>query len=230
MKVTALVPAAGHGARVGANQNKILLPLCGVPVIVWTLRALEQSPSVENIVVIARSQDMTEMASLLQQHPLLKPVEWASGGPQRQDSVYNGLHQAKRLNEIAIVHDAARPLATPELVERVCRAAMDVGGATAAVAVTDTLTRSDENLHAVKTIPRENLWRIQTPQAFLTSSLLSAHNRARDQGFRTTDDATIVQHYGGMVRIVPGEAWNIKVTEPSDFQLAEALLRPANRR
>lgn len=229
MKATALVAAAGRGTRVGANQNKVLLHLLDVPVIVWTLRALEQAPVIQNVVLITRLEEADEFVNLVKQHDLTKVSDFVPGGDERQGSVCNGLTQAKQLNDLVVIHDAARPLASPLLFTLVCTAAAEHGAALAAIPVTDTLTRADDELRALETVPRESLWRVQTPQAFQRDVIVTAHRRARSENFCATDDATLVRRYGGEVRIVPGEAWNLKITEREDFQLAEALLNFKSR-
>jgi len=221
---TALVAAAGLGTRVSGNVSKVLLPLRNAPVLVWTLRALEASPVIANVVLITRLETADECAQLVRAHGLTKVTDFVPGGPARQDSVFNGLTQAKALNDLVVIHDAARPLASPDLFARVCAAAEEHGAALAAIPVVDTLNRADAELRVIATVPRDQLWRVQTPQAFRREVILDAHRRARREGFTATDDASLVRHYGGAVRIVPGEPWNLKLTHDGDFHLAEALL------
>lgn len=223
-KATALVAAAGRGTRVGAEQNKVLLPLFDVPVIVWTLQALEQASVISNVVLIIRPEETDAFVALVKQHNLGKVADFVTGGDERQDSVFNGLTQAKQLNDLVVIHDAARPLASATLFSSVCAAASEHGAAMAAIAVTDTLARSDEDFRALANVSRENLWRVQTPQAFQRDVIVAAHRRARSEKYYATDDATLVRRYGGEVRIVPGEAWNLKITEREDFEVAQALM------
>jgi 2-C-methyl-D-erythritol 4-phosphate cytidylyltransferase len=146
---------------------------------------------------------------------------FVEGGPSRRTSVYEGLAAVE--NSAVLVHDAVRPVVTLDLVARVLSALTDVDGAIAAVRVEETIKRVD-GTEVVTTVDRSGLWRAQTPQVFRTSVLKEAHRRAVDERVEGTDDAQLVERCGGRVRIVAGDSTNIKVTWPSDFALAEALL------
>jgi 2-C-methyl-D-erythritol 4-phosphate cytidylyltransferase len=143
------------------------------------------------------------------------------GGPSRRASVFEGL--AAVTSPTVLVHDAVRPVVTVDLVARVLSALTDADGAIAAVRVDETIKRV-EGTEIAATVDRSGLWRAQTPQVFLTSVLKEAHKRAADERVEGTDDAQLVERCGGRVRIVDGDSTNIKVTWPSDFALAEALL------
>jgi 2-C-methyl-D-erythritol 4-phosphate cytidylyltransferase/2-C-methyl-D-erythritol 2,4-cyclodiphosphate synthase len=145
----------------------------------------------------------------------------AEGADTRQGSVTNGL--ALAASERVVVHDAARPFATPELVLRSLAALEGYDGAVVAVPLADTLKRVDGR-RVLETVPRAGLWRAQTPQAFRTEALQTAHERAAAEGFDATDDAQLVERYGGTVAVVEGSSSNIKLTYPEDFVFAEALL------
>jgi 2-C-methyl-D-erythritol 4-phosphate cytidylyltransferase len=149
-------------------------------------------------------------------------VTLIAGGTTRQQSVYNGLKQVKA--EHVIVHDAVRPFITVELVRSVVRALDEAEGAITAIALDETLKGADGG-YVTATVDRTGLWRAQTPQAFHTHVLRQAHELAGDEGFDATDDAQLVERYGGRVAIVSGSKSNIKLTYPEDFELAEALMR-----
>jgi 2-C-methyl-D-erythritol 4-phosphate cytidylyltransferase len=142
------------------------------------------------------------------------------GGDERQKSVSNGLKLvgAPRV----VVHDAARPFATPELVRVVVAAVRDADGAAPAVPVADTLKEVRDG-RVIRTVDRSSLWAVQTPQAFVTEALVAAHDRARVEGFLATDDAQLIERYGGVMRVVEGARDNIKVTYPEDWRVAEAM-------
>ena len=144
------------------------------------------------------------------------------GGPTRQESVANGLEAIH--SEIVLIHDAARPFATADLTTAVLRAIAEVEGAVPAVRVDETIKRVEDDA-VVETLDRATLWRVQTPQAFRTSVLAEAHRRARSEGFLATDDAQLVEHFGGRVAVVPGERTNIKITYPEDFLIAETIAK-----
>lgn len=144
------------------------------------------------------------------------------GGERRQESVFNAL--AEVTSEVVVVHDAARPLAGSEIVRSVVERLAEWDGAVAAVPMDETLKRVEER-QVSETVDRSNLWQAQTPQAFRTSVLRDAHVRARADGMLATDDASLVENYGGRVCVVRASRTNIKVTYPEDFALAESLLR-----
>jgi 2-C-methyl-D-erythritol 4-phosphate cytidylyltransferase len=143
------------------------------------------------------------------------------GGDTRRESVACGLGLAAA--STVVVHDAVRPLVSAELVTRVVDALGEADGAVAAVPVEETIKRADDR-NVIETVDRTNLWRAQTPQVFKTSVLRAAHDRAAAEGFEPTDDAQLVEWFGGHVVLVLGDTRNIKVTWPPDFELAESLL------
>jgi 2-C-methyl-D-erythritol 4-phosphate cytidylyltransferase len=147
---------------------------------------------------------------------------FAVGGETRQDSVASGLDEIE--TEVVVVHDGARPFAGSELVTTVIAAVGDLDGAIAAMPADETLKRV-EDLEIVGTVDRSDLWRAQTPQAFRTDVLRKAHEKARSEGYIATDDAALLERYGGTVCVVQGPRSNIKLTYPEDFALAEAILR-----
>ncbi len=149
-------------------------------------------------------------------------VTVVDGGETRQSSVFNALRAVD--SDEVVIHDAARPLATPELVERVRAALSSFDGAVTALPLVDTLKKVDGNV-VVDTVDRSGLWCVQTPQAFDTELLLSAHERASEDGFAGTDDAQLVERYGGSVAVVEGARDNLKLTFAGDLEVAEALLR-----
>ncbi len=151
----------------------------------------------------------------------LDGVEFVEGGDTRQASVAAALSSVE--SEQVVVHDAARPFISPGLVRRVLDALAGVDAAIAAVPVDETLKRVVEN-RVTDTIPRDDVWRVQTPQAFLTERLKAAHDHASRTGFVGTDDAQLIEHNGGRVAVVMGERTNIKVTFPEDLDLAERML------
>ena len=154
-------------------------------------------------------------------------VELVAGGPTRQHSVGNGL--ALVSSDVVVVHDAARPLVTSSLVTNVLQSMADgIDAVVAAVPVDETLKRVSE-MTVLETVERSTLWRAQTPAAFRTSSLKSAHEHAAAEGFVGTDESQLVERYGGSIKIVNGTRDNLKVTFPEDFAVAEAMIEAARR-
>jgi 2-C-methyl-D-erythritol 4-phosphate cytidylyltransferase len=153
-------------------------------------------------------------------------VEVVAGGPNRRESIYAGLKMVT--SEVVVIHDAARPFATVEMVTDAVTALDDWDAVVTGIILEDTIKRVDQNA-VIKTIDRAGLWRIQTPQVFRTSVLKGAHERAHRDGLEASDDAQIVEHYGGRVGVVQGRRDNIKLTFEEDFSLAEAMAAARDR-
>jgi 2-C-methyl-D-erythritol 4-phosphate cytidylyltransferase len=150
------------------------------------------------------------------------PVKITAGGIERQDSVRIALSLTSAESDLVVIHDAARPFASPALFERCIEAAARCGGAIAAIPVADTLKRVEKNMIEA-TLPRAGLYQAQTPQAFRRRLLIDAHERARAAGITATDDADLVERLGQRVEIVEAAALNLKITTRSDLQIAEAI-------
>lgn len=224
LRVGAVVPAAGRGERFGGAVPKSLVPLCGRPLVSYALGVLDQVDEVEAVVVVAPAEAMSAVQDLARQAGLRKVTGVVPGGDDRQASVARGLAALPPGPEVVLVHDGARPFLTASLVRAVAEAAAQDGGATAAVPVDDTV-KQGEGGWVLGTLDRSGLFRIQTPQAFRRALLERAHQKAAGEGFRGTDDASLVERLGQRVRLVPGTPMNLKVTVPEDLALAEAVLR-----
>jgi 2-C-methyl-D-erythritol 4-phosphate cytidylyltransferase/2-C-methyl-D-erythritol 2,4-cyclodiphosphate synthase len=224
LTTTAIVVAAGTGRRLGAGP-KSLLPLGRSTVLERALRGVLAPAEVHRAVVVAPADAVAPVERLAAAFPKVAAV--VPGGPERQDSVVAGLAAAADA-EWVVVHDAARPLVSAGLVRRVLLAARETGAATAAVPARDTVKVVSGGL-VRQTLDRETVWLVQTPQAFRAALLRDAHARAQREGRRASDDAALVEAYGGSVRVTEGEALNFKVTTAEDLALAEALLRQPDR-
>lgn len=226
MVVNAVIVAAGKGERMGTSLPKPFLPLGGIPLIVHTIRNLSRSTLLKKIVLVVAAEQESRCRTLLEQHgPYAVPLTLTHGGPERQDSVRLGLAVLNPDCDIVVIHDAARPFISAEVVDRSAAAAAVHGGALVAVPARDTLKRVNEAQVVVETVPRQDVWLAQTPQTFRVSLIRDAHARAQTLGVSVTDDAALLEWAGGKVKIVPGEARNFKITTPEDLQLAEAILR-----
>lgn len=223
--VTAIVPAAGRGVRVGAEQNKILLPLLDKPLLVWTLQALDRCPFITDVVVAVQEAETNRVADLLRRYALQKSVTLVVGGTERQDSVRHALQSVTEDCPFVLVHDAARPLVTPEVCARVLHAALTVGAAIAAVPCLDTVKAVDAHGRVERTLDRRTLRLVQTPQVFRTDLLRQAHAAAQRDAFIATDDAALVERVGHPVQVVMGSYDNIKITEARDLLVAESILK-----
>jgi 2-C-methyl-D-erythritol 4-phosphate cytidylyltransferase len=209
MSVVGIVPAGGSGERLGADRPKAFVVCAGRPLIEWSLEVLR---AVCDRVVVAAP------------HGYVDPPDFVHGGESRSASVKNALAAAPEAT-IAVVHDAARPLVTRDLVER-CIAALEPGidGAIAAVPMTDTVKEVASDRRVLRTLDRSALWAIQTPQVFRADILRRALERDAAALAAATDDAWLVDDAGGVVTVVESFPENLKVTRESDLRIAEALL------
>ncbi len=225
--ISILVPAAGCGSRAATSGNKILAPLCDKPLLWHTLRALTNADAFpENTqpleLLIAARRDEFE---LIQQFSILNSqfsIQLVEGGATRQESVFNATRVAR--GDFFMVHDAARPLVSPSLIRRVIEAALQSGAALAALPCPDTIKQATENGCVAATLDRSVLWMAQTPQIFRRTLFLEALETAVKDNFNGTDCASLVEHLGHPVQLVPGEARNFKVTYPDDLERASLML------
>ncbi|MCS7177240.1 MAG: 2-C-methyl-D-erythritol 4-phosphate cytidylyltransferase [Candidatus Kapabacteria bacterium] len=226
--VVAVVAAAGSGTRIGGKLPKQFLHLCGYPLIVYSLRTLQLVPSVDAVLVTVPQGYEESLLHLCREQGFTKVRRIVCGGPERQDSVANALQTEEVAGaDYILVHDAVRPLAPAELFERVLAAARRHGAAVPGVPAVDTIKELDACRNVLRTLPRESLRYIQTPQAFRSDLLLRAYAEATQKGLRATDDAALVELLGHPVYVVDGAPENIKVTYPHDLIVAEALLQRA---
>ena len=220
-RTVAIILAGGSASRFG--QNKLLADLAGKPVLVRTLQALDQASCIDEIILAAREDQMEFYGQLAQTHGITKLNKVVRGGKNRAESAYNAVLAADRSVKYVAVHDAARPMGTPEMIDRVCRKAYETGAAFAAVPVADTVRQEEQGNW--KTLPRARLLAAQTPQTADIDLLRAALKAALDSGEEATDDCAALERIG--VRPVPaeGERRNIKITVPEDLIFAEALLK-----
>ena len=223
-RCAALVAAAGSSARMG-GVNKLLQPLEGVPVLVRTLAALQVAGSVDEIIIAAREEDILEISQLCRTYGLSKCVKVIRGGENRVHSVLLAALEASPEMELLAVQDGARPLVTPELIDRVVNAAARCSAAAPAVAVKDTVKAAGEDGRVEETLDRTRLRAVQTPQVFDACLLKAALQSALEQDATVTDDASAVERLGKAVFLVEGEEENLKITTPSDLILAEAIVK-----
>ncbi|OUM99237.1 MAG: 2-C-methyl-D-erythritol 2,4-cyclodiphosphate synthase [Paenibacillaceae bacterium ZCTH02-B3] len=222
MRWGAVIVAAGSGKRMGARENKVFLPLGGKPILAHALAAFEACAAVESVVVVAAPGERERAAAVCAEAGCRKVSAIVEGGAERQDSVRAGLDALD--TDGVLVHDAARPLITPEKIEACRRAAEACGAAALAVPVHDTIKVTDGRGWIVATPDRRTLWAVQTPQAFRREELAEAHRLAVADGFRATDDAMLLERLGRRVAVVEGDYANVKITTPEDLELAERLL------
>ncbi|MFC0469772.1 2-C-methyl-D-erythritol 4-phosphate cytidylyltransferase [Halalkalibacter kiskunsagensis] len=223
MNYSVVIPAAGQGKRMKAGRNKQFLKLAGEPLIVHTLRLFENDSWCENIILVANKTEHQMMWNLAKEMGFQKISGVICGGEERQQSVKNGIDSLHK-EQIVLVHDGARPFITVDVIHRLVETAMEKRAVTVAVPVKDTIKRVKKG-KVVDTLNREELWQIQTPQAFQLSLLQEAHTRAKQEGMIGTDDASLVEWLGHEVCVIEGDYQNIKLTTPDDMLLAEAILQ-----
>lgn len=222
----AVVVAAGRSSRMGAALRKPFLTLEGTPVLVHAVRALAEAPSVRRIVVVVHPDDLRRAEEILRGPQRPRQVEAIlPGGAERIDSVRIGaLWPCEGVDKI-LVHDGARPLVTPALVEGVIQAARQHGAALLALPVLDTVKRSEDGLAVTATLERAGLWKAQTPQVFEAERFRELLARAERDGFRPSDDSALWERYVGPVAIVMGTPANLKLTSQQDLEIAQAIVR-----
>lgn len=209
----------------GSDRNKLLLTLMGKPLLAWTLLAAEAASEITWIGIMGQPSDEPDFENILAQLSLSKPVHLIQGGETRQESVYNGLQALPAEADRVLIHDGARCLATPQLLDRCAVVLKQCPGLIAAVPVKDTIKVVDEMGLIQDTPDRRQLWAAQTPQGFEVQLLKESHDKGRNLGWEVTDDAALFERCGLPVRIVEGEETNLKVTTPVDLAIAEFILR-----
>jgi 2-C-methyl-D-erythritol 4-phosphate cytidylyltransferase len=209
----------------GHERNKLLLPLLGKPILGWTLEAAVAATTIEWIGIISQPQDWPDWRRLLDALHMSKPVELIAGGDSRQSSVYNGLKALPPGTTQVLIHDGARCLATPDLLDRCAAALADCLGFVTAVPVKDTIKVVNRQGQVTDTPDRNLLWAAQTPQGFWVEKLKACHAEGVRQGWEVTDDAALFEKLDLPVQIVTGEETNLKITTPADLALAELILK-----
>jgi len=208
--------------RLKLDAPKAFVPLGGRPLLHYSLRAIAALAAIGETVVTVPAGMERQARAEVERAGVEVPVKLVAGGAERQDSVRIALAITSAESEVVVVHDAARPFATPALFAACIDATRRADGAIAAIAVADTLKRIDGRTIAA-TVARDRLWQAQTPQAFRRQMLVEAHDRARRERWAATDDAELVERCGGRIEVVESTATNLKITTPADLEIAEAL-------
>ena len=223
MKTVAVVLAAGNSTRMGFA--KMTADLCGKPVIIHTLTAFQQTVAIDNILLVAREQDIPLFEVLCREHGITKLCGICAGGATRQQSAENSLRALPPDTAFLAVHDGARPLVTPKIITDTIQAARKVGAAATAVRVKDTIKVGDQNQVITATPDRSTLWQVQTPQVFDATIYAHAFANAVQAGVDLTDDCQLFERLGKRVQLVEGSYQNLKITTPEDLLIAAAFLK-----
>ncbi len=230
-KVIAIVPSAGLGRRFGSDANKPFQILGGKPLVVWALETLESVEAIQEIIPVLRKEDVERGIEVFRSYNISKTKRVAAGGKERQDSVYNGLKLIGDKNCIVLIHDGVRPFIEKDLIEKVIKELLKGGkgglksfdGVVLGVPVKDTIKEAESGI-IKSTIRRDSLWAIQTPQVFPYKKISAAYKKSIKEGFYSTDDAALMERYGGKIKVTMGSYSNIKITTPDDLIFAEYLI------
>lgn len=226
MYITAIIPAAGMGSRMEMRKNKLYIDLNGKPVLYYTLKKFIRNSFIEKVVVVLQDGEeehfKKEIFSLLGDKK--KKIVTVIGGRTRKESVFNGIKAVPKITDYIIIHDGARPLVTNIIINNVIGGLEEEEAITTGVKVKDTIKIKDHNNYVVKTVNRDNLVIIQTPQAFDYELIKEAHqNKFFDENI--TDDAYLIELMNKKVKIIEGSYQNIKITTKIDITIAEKILK-----
>ena len=222
---SAILVAAGQGLRMGPGVDKLFLEVAGRPLVAHTWERFEAAGCIDEIVWVVRDGMQGAFTELGRQAGFRKPVRWAVGGRERQDSVWNGLQAIGPDAELVAIQDAARPCTPLSVIQATLAAAREVGAAVAARRITDTVKESDDGNRVTRTVDRSRLWAVQTPQSFRVAVIRCALAEVRRRGVVVTDDTAACELIGQPVQLVETHEANPKVTVPADLLYVELLLR-----
>jgi len=223
MKVCAIIPAGGQGTRMGGTVPKQFQALRGKPILHYTLRTFQESGLIDSLILVVPEKELENTRTdWLERPPVVKQV--VVGGEKRQDSVFNGYQALPTDTDIVLVHDGVRPFLSREMIQETIHTAGKFGAAITAIPVHDTLKQVDDSGLVQRTVEREGLWRVQTPQAFRYDLLGEAFRNAQADSFYGTDEAALIEHLGQEVRVVDGSEWNLKITRQEDLVLGESIV------
>ena len=221
--VSVIFPAAGKGKRMGFGFNKVFTELSGKPILIQTLLTFSRCDCVDELIIAVNADDVELVRKVLAKIPGLKPYKVVAGGSERQYSVFNALMVVNPQSDIVLVHDAARPLVSEQIIKNVVNEVIMSGAAVCAVPVKDTIATIND-MGFIGSVPdRKTMWAIQTPQGFKRDILVEAQKKAQADNFLGTDESSLVRRIGRNVKLVMGDYNNIKITTPTDLVMAEMM-------
>ncbi len=223
MQYEVVLPAAGSGKRMGAGQNKLFLKLLNKPILIHTLEVFQQDPFCTGIWLAVKPEERIYIQELLEEYRITKVKGLPDGGAERQHSVHSCMKEMQQV-DIVLIHDAARPFMTHDIIANLVQSAHDFGAAIAGVRAKDTMKKVRNGI-IEETVDRDSLWMIQTPQAFRFDLIVEAEDVAEKVGFLGTDEAMLVERLGHTVHIVESSYENVKMTTQEDLLFGEAILR-----
>jgi 2-C-methyl-D-erythritol 4-phosphate cytidylyltransferase len=227
MHATAIILGAGAGRRIGGETPKAFLPIAGRALALRTLDRFFSTRCIADAILVFAASELGRGEALLRSDAALRGRPWRlqAGGATRQESARRGLEQLPPETDIVVIHDAARPFASPDLIDRSVEAAVEKGAVVVGLPARDTIKVVSQSRVIQSTLERASLWEIQTPQVFHRELIVAAHERAAREGVGVTDDAMVVERTGAAVYVIDGERTNFKITVPEDVWLAEWLIR-----
>src|SRR4030042_1123625 len=230
MKTDAVIVSAGKGVRFMEGQKKQFYFLGGKPILAHTLDKFETCPLIRSILLVVSQEDMDIcLKEVIEKYKFKKVSQIVPGGKRRQESVKNGIDALPKDADMVVIHDGVRPFVTRAMIEDSIRSAVRYGAVVLAMPVKDTIKISNPDGTVLKTLDRESLWQIQTPQTFQAHLIKEAFHKAIEDGFIGTDDASLVERLGVKVHILPGSYTNIKITTKEDLMLAHLFLSVSSR-
>jgi 2-C-methyl-D-erythritol 4-phosphate cytidylyltransferase len=225
MRTIAIILAAGVGKRMGAATNKQLLFLDNKPIIAHTLQVFDDCRAVDGIYLVVNQKDLPAVQEeILETYRFNKVMKLVMGGRLRQDSVKNGLEAIEPPCDTVVIHDGARPFVTPSFIEKGIFLMEMFDAIVPAIPVKDTIKVVSKEGFVVKTLERDSLWHVQTPQTFKYELIAKAYRDGMAKKLYGYDDATFLEYSGKKVRVIEGSPYNIKITTPEDLTTARGIL------
>lgn len=222
--ISVIIPAAGTGSRMQLGFNKVYLNLKGIPLFLFTIKKFLSIEGISEILLVVDENHKLKIENLVKKYDFASKIKIVKGGRERQDSVYNGLKEVSSNSEIILIHDAARPLVTKDIIEKVIENTKKYNAAICGVYAKDTISIINDDGFILNTPKRDNLFLVQTPQGFKKNIIVEAVNKAYEDNFYGTDEGSLVQRLGYKIKVVEGSYENIKITTPSDLVFMENIL------
>lgn len=225
MRTLAIILAGGAGKRMGAATNKQFLLINNKPIIVHTLEIFENCRSIDNIFLVVNQKDLPVIQKeILETYRFSKVTKLVIGGRLRQDSVRNGLEAIESPCDIVVIHDGARPFVSPSFIEKGIFLMEMFDAVIPGIPARDTIKAVSKEGFVSKTLPRDSLWQVQTPQTFKYELIMKAYREGMAKKLYGFDDATFVEHLGKKVKVIEGSPYNMKITTPEDLIIAQGIL------
>ncbi len=225
MRTIAIILAGGAGKRMGAATNKQFLLIENKPIIVHTLQIFEDCRAIDGIYLVVNQKDLPVIQEeILENYKFSKIMKLVIGGKLRQDSVSNGLEAIEHPCDVVVIHDGARPFVSPAFIEKGIFLMEMYDAVIPALPVKDTVKVISKEGFVVKTLERDSLWHVQTPQTFKHKLIVKAYREGMAKKHYGYDDATFIEHMGKKVKVIEGSPYNMKITTPEDLIIARGLL------